>query len=162
VEHHNQDDNTAYLTAGIADGSLGRAIEICEDGFLDTRRELIDLFFNLKEMSGNQVVEMAIDYGKKFAKKGQEDQSDIDLYGVIGIWKTCVRDLLIARVNGNNDMMENRDYCDRIERLAAGYDADKLIESFFLADGYQRDLLRNPNTGLLMEKMLLEFKALNS
>jgi DNA polymerase-3 subunit delta' len=162
VEHHNQDDNTAYLAAGIADGSLGRAIEICEEGFLDTRRELIDFFLKLNGMTGNQVVEMAIEYGKKFAKKGQEDQSDIDLYGVIGIWKTCLRDLLIAAVRGNYDMMENRDYRDRIERLAADYDADKLIESFFLVDGYQRDLLRNPNTGLLMEKMLLELKALNS
>jgi DNA polymerase III subunit delta' len=162
VEHHNQEDNTAYLTAGIADGSLGRAIEICEEGFLDTRRELIDLFLKIKEMTGNQVVEMAIEHGKKYAKKGQEDQADIDLYGVIGIWKTCLRDLLIATVNGNYDMMENRDFSDRIERLAAGYDADKLIESFFLVDNYQRDLLRNPNTGLLMEKMLLELKALNS
>ena len=33
--------------------------------------------------------------------------------------------------------------------------------SFFLVDNYQRDLLRNPNTGLMMEKMLLELKALN-
>jgi DNA polymerase III subunit delta' len=162
VVHHNQDDNTAYLAAGIADGSLGKAIEICEEGFLDARRELIELFLSLAEMTGNQVVHTAIEYGKKFSKKAQEDQSDIDLYGVIGIWKTCLRDLILARVNGNYDMMENRDYRDRIERLAAVHDADKLVESFFLVDNYQRDLLRNPNTGLLMENMLLELKALNS
>ncbi len=162
VTYHDQDDNTAYLAAGIADGSLGKAIEICGEGFLDARRELIDLFLSLTEMSGDQAVETAIDYGKKFSKKGQDDQAGIDLYGVIGIWKTCLRDIILARVNGNYDMMENRDYREDIQRLAARHDADKLVESFFLVDNYQRDLIRNPNAGLLMEKMLLELKALNS
>ncbi len=113
-------------------------------------------------MPGDQVVETAIGYGKKFSKKGQEDKSDIDLYGVTGIWKTCLRDLLLVKVNGNCDMIENRDYRERIQGLAARHDADKLIEGFFLVDSYQRDLLRNPNTGLLMEKMLLELKMLSS
>lgn len=162
VTHHNQDDNTAYLAAGIADGSLGRAIEICEEGFLEARRELIELLLGLKDMSGKQAVEMAFEYGKKYSKKTQEDQSDIDLYGVIGIWKTCLRDMLLATVRGNYDMMENRDYRDRIAGLAAKHDADKLIESFFLLEDCQRDLIRNPNSGLLMEKMLLELKTLNN
>ncbi|MBN1906680.1 MAG: DNA polymerase III subunit delta' [Deltaproteobacteria bacterium] len=162
VAHHNQDDNTAYLAAGIADGSLGKAIEICEEGFLDARRELIELILGLKDMPGKQAVELAFEYGKKYSKKTQDDQSDIDLHGVIGIWKTCLRDILLASVRGNYDMMENRDYRDRIAALAAKYDADKLIESFFLLEDCQRDLIRNPNSGLLMEKMLLELKTLNN
>lgn len=162
VEQHNQDDNTAWLAVGLADGSLGKAIEICEEGFFDGRRALIELLLSLKEMNRGQMVELIIEYGKKYSKKAQEDQSDLDLYGVTGIWKTCLRDILLARVMGNNDLMENRDYSERFERVAAGYDADKLIESFFLVDGYQKDLSKNPNTGLLMEKMLLELKMLNS
>jgi len=162
VAHHNQDINTAYLAAGIADGSLGKAIEICGEGFLETRKELIELLLSLKDMSGKQAVELAFEYGKKYSKKSQEDQSGIDIYGVIGIWKTCLRDMLLATVRGNYDMIENRDYRDRITGLAAKHDADKLIESFFLLEDCQRDLIRNPNSGLLMEKMLLELKTLNS
>jgi hypothetical protein len=51
---------------------------------------------------------------------------------------------------------------ERIAGLAAKHDADKLIESFFLLDDCQRELISNPNTGLLMEKMVLELKTLNN
>ncbi len=162
VAHHNQDDNTAYLAAGIADGSLGRAIEICEEGFLDARRELLEHILGLKDMPASQAVELAFEYGKKYSRKAQEDQSGIDLYGVIGIWKSCLRDMLLVTIGGNYDMMENRDYREMIAGLAAKHDADKLIESFFLLEDCQRDLIRNPNPGLLVEKMLLELKALNN
>ena len=161
VEHLGQDDNRAWIAAGISEGSLGRAVEICEEGFLDERKELIDHIIRLQEMSSVQVLDMAIDYSKKYSKKARIDQVNIDLFEITGIWKTYYRDMLLANVHGNYEMLINRDYSDMFKKLSGRYNADKLIESFFLIDGYQRDLLKNPNTGLMMEKMLLELKTLN-
>ncbi len=161
VEQLAQDNNRAWLAAGISEGSLGRAIEICEEGFLDERRELIQDILKLFDMSRGQVLNMAIECGKKYTKKVKGDQAYIDLYGVTGIWKTCFRDLLLTKMHGNYELLVNRDYSEVLEKISGRYDADKLIESFFLIDNYQRDLLRNPNTGLMMEKMLLELKTLN-
>ena len=160
-EELDQDDNTAWLAAGISEGSLGRAVEICEEGFLGERKELINDIMKLNEMSRVQVLDMAIECSKKYAKKAKGEQVNIDLYGITGIWKTYFRDLLLSKVNGNYELLVNRDYSDMFDGLSERYNADKLIESFFLIDGYQRDLLRNPNTGLMMEKMLLELKTLN-
>lgn len=161
VEQLDQDDNTAWLAAGISEGSLGRAVEICEEGFLDERKDLIQDIMKLPDMSRVQVLDMAIECNKKYTKKAKGDQANIDLYGVTGIWKTYFRDLLLSKVHGNYELLVNRDYSDILDKLSARYDADKLIKSFFLIDGYQRDLLRNPNTGLMIEKMLLELKSLN-
>jgi len=161
VEQLDQDDNTAWLAAGISEGSLGRAVEICEEGFLDERKDLIKDIMKLPDMPRVQVLGMAIECNKKYSKKAKGDQVNIDLYGVTGIWKTYFRDLLLSKVHGNYELLVNRDYSDILDKLSVRYNADNLIKSFFLIDGYQRDLLRNPNTGLMMEKMLLELKSLN-
>lgn len=161
VEKAGQDENTAWLAAGISEGSLGRAIEICEEGFLDERRGLIEYIIKLNDLSRVEVLNLAIEFNKKKSKKAKGDKSNIDLYSVTGVWKTCFRDLLLSKVHGNYELLINRDYSDIFDSVSKKYDSDKLIESFFLIDSYQRDLLRNPNTGLMMEKMLLELKALN-
>ncbi len=161
VDQLGLDNNRAWLAAGISEGSLGRALEICEEGFLEERRELLQDIMKIYGMSRVQVLDLAIEFNKKYAKKAKGDQAGIDLYGVTGIWKTYFRDLLLTKVHGNNGLLVNRDYSDIFEKISGRFDADKLIECIFLIDGYQRDLLRNPNTGLMMEKMLLELKTLN-
>ena len=161
VEYLGQDNNTAWIAAGISEGSLGRAVEICEEGFLSERKELLSHIMKLQQMSGDQVLRMAIEYNKKYTKKASGGQVSMDLHGVTGVWKTYFRDLLLAKIHGNNDMYINRDYSETFKKLSEGYVADGLIESFFLIDEYQRDLKRNPNTGLMMEKMLLELKVIN-
>ncbi len=153
------DENTAWLAAGVSEGSLGRAVEICEEGFMEERNELLRHIMMLHRMSIVQVLNMAIEYNKTYSKKTQA--SRIDLYSLTGIWKTYFRDLLLTKVHGNHELLVNRDCSDRLAQIAEMYDADRLIESFFLVDNYQRDLLRNPNTGLMLEKMLLELKTLN-
>ena len=155
------DENMAWLAAGISEGSLGRAVEICEEGFLDDRKVLIQDIIKLNKLSRVEVLDMAIECNKKYSKKAKVDQANIDLYSVTSVWKTYFRDLLLIKVHGNYELLVNRDYLDMFVKLTEKYDPDKLIESFFIIDGYQRDLLRNPNTGLMMEKMLLELKTLN-
>ena len=161
VEQLGQDENMAWLAAGISEGSLGWAVEVFETGFLDDRKELIQDIMKLKDLSRVEVLDMAIECNKKYSKKAKVDQISIDLYSVTGVWKTYFRDLLLIKVHGNDELLVNRDYLDMFAKLTEKYDSDKLIESFFILDGYQRDMLRNPNTGLMMEKMLLELKMLN-
>ena len=122
---------------------------------------MIRNILKLHNMPRVQVLDMAGECSKKYLKNAKGDQGKIDLYGVTGIWKTFFRDMLLSKVHGNNELLVNRDYSDMLEKLSESYNADNLIESFFLIDNYQRDLLRNPNTGLMMVKMLLELKTLN-
>ncbi len=161
VEQLGQDDDTAWIAAGISEGSLGKAVKFCEEGFLNERKESLDNMMKLQKMSSVQVLDMAVTYSKKYLKKAQEEEGYMDLFELIGIWKTYYRDMLLLKVHGNYEILVNRDYSEFFKKLSEGYDKDSLIESIFLIDGYQRDLQKNPNTGLMMEKMLLELKALN-
>ena len=98
VEHLGKDDNTAWIAAGISEGSLGRAVEVCEEGFLNERKELMNRIMKLQDMPSVQILDMAIEYNKKYSKKAREGEANIDLHGVTGY----MEDILQGSATGKN------------------------------------------------------------
>lgn len=157
----NQDVETALLAAAISEGSLGRAVDICEGGYLGNRREILSEIVRLPDLSKAQVLNMAIDLNKRYSRKGRSGADAIDLFELMGIWKTFYRDLILLNVKGPRELVINSDILNKLLTAAWNYNTGSLIDSFLLIDQSQRDLNRNPNIGLLMETMLLELKRLN-
>ncbi len=153
-------EEKASLIARISEGSLGRAIEISENGFLEERQDHIMKIIRLPAISKEQVLEMAMEYIDKRKKRSKGHlQVDLELFDVMGIWKTWYRDLMLMKVNGPMDLLINNDFSRKLKKMSKRYNMNDLIESFLLIDQSQRDLMRNPNIGLMVENTLLKLKT---
>ncbi len=151
----------ASLAAKISEGSLSAAIDMCESGFFKERDEILRNIAKLPGASGIQLLDMAGDYNKKYSKK-RDSNSPVDFFGMFGLWKTFFRDLILAKEKVSADMIINDDFYERLEDISEKYSTDNLLNSFFVVDQCQRDLLRNPNPNLMIEKMLLDLRGLVS
>lgn len=161
IHERGMEKERASLIARISEGSLGRSIHIAETGFLEERQKHLMTVIDLPAMSRVQALEMAIEYSGKKKRGPQENlPEDPDLFDIMGMWKTWYRDLILLRVNGPPDMLVNIDFSRKLKNLSKRFTIKKLVDSFLLVDQTQRDLMRNPNTGLMMEDMMLRLKGL--
>jgi len=151
----------AALVAKVSEGSLSVAIDMCESGFFKERKEILLKIMKFTDLSSIQVLDMATDYNKKYSKKASS-ASSIGFFELLGIWKTFYRDLILTKEKAPFDTVINSDYYDRLEDISKKYNTDNLLESFFITDQSQRDLMRNPNISLMIEKMLLDLRDLVS
>ncbi len=158
VNELHEDSKRALLIAGLSEGSLGKAIEIREGVFLEERNNSLSRLSKLPELSSVQILEMATDYAKKYSKDGSSGSADMGLFELIGIWKTWYRDMIILKTGGPGKSVINRDFMDNIRKMSGRIDSVGLVECFMLTDKAQRDLMRNPNTNLLLEKTLLDLR----
>jgi DNA polymerase-3 subunit delta' len=155
------EEERASLIARVSEGSLGRAIHIAETGFLEDRQNHIMKMIGLPALSKVQALEMALEYIGKKKKRSQDNlPGDADLFEVMGMWKTWYRDLILMKVNGPPDLLINIDFSRKLINLSKRFNIENLIESFLLVDQTQRDLMKNPNIGLMMEDMVLRLKGL--
>ncbi|MFC1495064.1 DNA polymerase III subunit delta' [Thermodesulfobacteriota bacterium] len=149
----------ASLAARISEGSLSAAINICESDFLKERKEILLNIAKLPDLSRIQLLDMAADFNKKYSKK-KSGTGRIDFFELFGIWKTFYRDLILTKEKVSLNMLINSDYHDRLEDISKKLRTDDLLESFFIMDKSQRNLLRNPNVNVTIEKMLLDLRGL--
>ncbi|MFC1534639.1 DNA polymerase III subunit delta' [Thermodesulfobacteriota bacterium] len=156
------DEDKASLIARVSEGGLGRAIHILDSDFLEQRQNSLASILQLPALSKEQALEIAMEYSKKAKKRGHDTfQGDTGLYRLMGIWKTLYRDLILMKVNGPMKLLINIDFSRKLKNLTKKYKVGNLIESFLLVDQSQRDLMRNPNVGLMMENTVLGLKRLS-
>ena len=157
-----EDEGRTSLIARLSGGSLGRAIDISEGDYLEKREESLSRIMELPAISRVKSLEMAMEYAKKAKKKPGDSSIDRDLAELLGIWKTWYRDLILLKAEGPADMLINTDFSRKLKNLSKKASMDNLIQGFLLLDQAQRNLMRNPNMGLLMENTLLNLKRLGS
>ncbi len=159
----NFDEDKASLGARMSEGSLGRAIHVCDADFLNEREDCISKIMQLPSVSKEQALEMALEYAGMAKKKPLEGpQSEPYLFELMGIWKTWYRDLILMKVKGPVSLLINIDFTRKLKNLSERINIENLIEGFLVIDQAQRDLMRNPNVGLMMENTLLNLKRLSS
>lgn len=157
------DKEKAAKSARISEGSLGKAIDICNTDFLREREDAILRLIQLPDLTLDKVLEMAVEYTGK-NKKGVDvsGRRDAGLSELLGIWKTWYRDLILVKIKGPADLLINADFSIKLKNLSKRFKTENLIDSFLLVDQAQRDLTRNPNLGLMMENTVLALKKLSS
>ena len=149
----------ASLAARISEGSLSAAIDICESDFLKEREDILLNITKLPGLSRLQVLDMAADFIKRYSKK-KTGTGRIDFFELLGICKTFYRDLVLTREKVPLNMIINSDYSDRLEDISKKIKTDSLLDSFLIMDKSQRDLARNPNINVAIEKFLLDLRDL--
>lgn len=152
------DEENAALIAGISDGSIGRAIQISGEDYLEERQKSISNIIQLAAMEKTQAIELAMEYAQDFKKKNHGSSTKIGLFELIGIWKTWYRDLIIEKVNGPVNLLINSDFSRKLKALSKNLGLASLLQGFFLLEQAQMDLMRNPNTGIMIENLFLDLK----
>jgi len=154
-------EESAALIAGISDGSLGRAIEISGDGYLEERQRSINDIIQLAAMQKTEAIDLAMEYAQEMKKKDHDETGGMNLFERLGIWKTWYRDLVIVKINGPAGQLVNTDFSRKLKALSKNYTVENLLEGFSMLDRAQMDLTKNPNVGLLMEQLFLSLNNLN-
>lgn len=156
------EEEGASVLAKLSEGSLGKAIDVCESDFLEERQNSLLRLTRLQGLSDERALEMALEYTGKAKKRmrNTSDRSHADLFELLGLWKTWYRDLILMRVNGPASLLINVDFSRKLKNISKNHQTENLIESFFIVDQAQRDLLRNPNLDLMMENTILSLKRL--
>ncbi len=158
--------STAAVLARLSEGSVGRALRMAESSELGDRRLYhLENIMRLPAQLPPEILSTAAGYAQKEKKRtGEpEDEDEGGLNGVLGLWKTCFRDMLIIKSRGPRELLVLGDDDGALKKLSGTYTIDGLIESLLILERAQKDLARSRNLELMMETTLLALKkaALN-
>jgi DNA polymerase-3 subunit delta' len=157
--HQSLEKEEAAVLARISEGSLGRALRMCDEGFFKMREEYISDLIKLSDLNSEQILERALQYARK-EKKGGADTGNggADLFDLLSIWKSWYRDLLLVKLECPSHLLINVDFSRKLQKMSGHTNIDQLMESFSILDQSQRDLLQNRNLDLMMENTLLSLR----
>ncbi len=158
--HQALEKEDATVLARISEGSLGRALRMCDEGFFKMREEYLSDLFQLPDLTSEQTLEKALQYARK--KKGEADtgNGEVNLFDLLSIWKSWYRDLLLVKLECPSNLLINVDFSLKLQKISRHTNIKHLMESFFILDQSQRDLLQNRNLDLMMENTLLSLRRL--
>jgi DNA polymerase-3 subunit delta' len=163
MDKKNMEKELASVLAKICEGSLGRAVHMCDSDFLEKRQAYLFRLLQLPGLPSDEGLEIALEYAGKGRKKDSHvlGRSNTDLFDLLSIWKTWYRDLLVMRANCPTDQLINIDFSQKLKNISKNVKIVDLINSFFVVNQAQRDLLRNRNLDLMMENTVLTLKRLS-
>ncbi|MEE9611719.1 MAG: DNA polymerase III subunit delta' [Desulfatiglandales bacterium] len=162
MDKKNVEKEMASVLAKICEGSLGRAVHMCESDFLEKRQAYLFRLLQLPGLTPDEGLEMALEYTGKSKKKDPDvlGKSNTALFDLLSTWKTWYRDLLLMKADCPADQLINIDFSQKLKNISKNVKIVDLINSFFAVDQAQRDLLRTRNSDLMMENTVLTLKRL--
>ncbi len=132
--------------AELADGSLGRALQLSEEGGLEMRRNVLDVLNRLDRMTIAEVFALTEELSK-------------NPRGAISDWLTCLekflRDMLLADVNAR---LYNEDVRFELATRRQAFGERRIFEMFDRALEAQRRLSTNADLRLICDALLLRMR----
>lgn len=133
----------------FSDGIPGRAESFIEDeDFKQIRNTTLDILLNIKE---KKIVDF-LKYGD-FLMKYKNDWRE-----VLTWFLSYIRDTMIYKETGREDLVINVDKVNMIKDLTAMFSFNKLSDIIDIINETRRRLDRNVNTSLVFENMLVKFQ----
>jgi DNA polymerase-3 subunit delta' len=162
VEQKKMDGAKARLLAKISEGSLGKAVEMCDDDFLGKREGYLSGLMNLPGIPEDEILQLALEYTGKGKKKpeGELEKGGEGVSDLLSVWRMWFRDLVLVKAKGAEDLLINTDFSDELKKISKVSNIDDLIEGLQLLDQAERDLFRSRNLDLMMENVLLRLRRL--
>ncbi|MFP3927329.1 MAG: DNA polymerase III subunit delta' [Desulfobacteraceae bacterium] len=142
----------ASILAGLSGGSVGRALLMAEGGLVERRLKDLEEFLALPRMSPFEILETAVGYAKEEKKQGGQESV---LWGVMDLWKSCCRDLVLIHVGAPEGLIVNKDKEEELRALADKCNIKNLAEILLILDKAQRELSESRNIDLLAETTFL-------
>ena len=136
----------AHILASLADGSLGKALQMDLDSILRMRREIIGKIIDLPSYGAEQILGLA----EELATRND------DLPMLLTMIHAWYRDLLTYKERGSGAQLINMDLSHEIQKAAPGTSTPSLIHRMEVIQGALWNLDRNANRQITMEAMLLD------
>jgi DNA polymerase-3 subunit delta' len=152
------DREKASVLARISDGSLGRAVDMEESGFLEKRQ---DYLLSLTKLQ-RSAPEDAVDWASRFVKEIGKDDRQKEMRVLLGLWKSWYRDLLLLKAKGPEGSLINMDLSHELKIAAEAFRMEHLVSNLLALDQAERDLLRFRNQELILENTVLRLKQNDS
>ena len=164
VDNQSLEEDKAHVLAKISEGSLGKAIRMCEVEFIKEREYLLSRLIQLPGLSSEEALEMALQHKRKHKERGSHEigKGAWDLFDLLSIWKSWYRDLLLTKLHCPADLLINVDFSQKLKNISRHFKIENLIDSFHMVDRSQRDLLQTRNVDIMMEHTVLTLKRLAS
>jgi DNA polymerase-3 subunit delta' len=162
VKERDLHEETAMVLARVSGGSLGRALKMSEEGFVEKRQNWLLSLLSLPGLSKQKAVDMAFEYADEDKKRGARSlgNDEIGVSSMLAVWESWYRDLVVMRAGGSTDLLINADFSNKLKKIEGRFIINTLINSLLTIDRAQRDLQRNYNTRLVMENTVLRLKEL--
>jgi DNA polymerase-3 subunit delta' len=147
----------ATIVARASGGSLGRALRMSEDVFLEKRKAWILGLLKLPRLSKGDALEMAMESATREKERGSDDAEagEPGLLEMLALWGGWYRDLLIVKVGGPEHLIANVDFRDHLKDVARYVTIENLTASLLAVDQAVRDLRRMGNPQLVMGHTIL-------
>jgi len=160
MEERGVEEARASLVARLSDGSLGKALDMCDGDYLERRREYLLGVIALRGGATDEALERILEQTGRLRKKdgGMQEGAEPGVPGLLASWKTWFRDLIVVKTTGRDDAVVNRDFSDELKKASKDFTIDDLIDSLLVVDQAERDYLRFRNVDLLMENVVLRLR----
>jgi len=141
---------TATFLASVSGGSIGKALRMDGQAFLDSRRFVFEEI--LKERRGGllRILGLVGDFG------GTNEEIGLK----IDILRTFWRDVLVFKETGEETLLVFRDQIDRIRTFAEVLTGERILDGIRAAEDAAGALERNANKQLTLETMLIKVAQL--
>jgi DNA polymerase-3 subunit delta' len=164
VREKGLDRQRATIAARASGGSLGRALRMSEDVFLEKRKAWIWHLLELPRLSKGDALKMAMESATREKGRGSDDAEagEPGLLEMLALWGGWYRDLLIVKVEGPEHLIANVDFRDHLKDVARYVTIENLTASLIAVDQAVRDLHRMGNPQLVMGHTILGLQRLCS
>lgn len=149
LKYPNFDETQLKVVEAFSDGIPGKAeILIHDDNFNKLREAAMEILGNIKKVSTEEL----LGYEDYFTKLSDSWQS------IINIIITILRDTIIYKEIGDENLIINVDKLQNIKELANMFSLSKLNDIISIVEDTRRTLERNVNLSLTFTVMLLKIQ----
>lgn len=143
------DHEKLAVALAFSEGIPGKVDTILsEPEFCNMRDQVIDVLVNVNNISSNDLS----NYEKLFMKYGNLWNDIINIYIMI------IRDAIIYKEVGNNNLIINVDKMEEIKKLVGSFSLDKLNTIINIINDTRSELVRNVSVKLVFMMMLLKIQ----
>ncbi len=152
-QNHSIAPDLARMIAGLAGGSLSRAVTLLDEEQLARRRWLLE---TVTKIHRSRAIDLLAAM-KLWKGENKEFRQDLE-------WlKTWTRDLLVQRLEAaDSETLLNPDFAVELAEVAPLLQPDHLLEMFELLCAVQRAISYNINKRLSLEALLLLYRSLTT
>lgn len=140
----------AYAMASIAEGSIGKAMELAKTDLLEVRKSIVEGLVSLSQAQAG-AVEGVFSLAERAALRKDELE---DLLELLKLW---VKDLMILGAGGTEEYLINQDLRHTVAPAVERWGVEQLSERLALIGQAQRQLRHNCNRAFVCEVLFWAF-----
>lgn len=149
TKYSSLDEEQIKILQAFSDGIPGKAeVLIHNEDFNNIRQGIIDIFKNISSISTEELLKYE-DYFSKFNDSWQD---------VINIIITIIRDTIIYKEIGDENLIINIDKLQNIKEIASMFSLSKLNDIISIVGDTRKTLEKNVNLSLTFTVMLLKIQ----